>query len=105
MSGYPLLKQLLTTGEADRCFATNLLRLGFTSLSQQAFQEVINCILEGWKEDYLEGNPEVLVDPETYPEVPMGVHGVSAPTLPYRTCWVLGKQVYLFEHHIQELVG
>jgi hypothetical protein len=84
--------------------ARSLLSLAWRDVADAVFQEAVQCLLFGSETFWLEANPDVLIDPETRPGTPMGIHQTVAPLLSYRCCMLNDKRIFLFEQHILDII-
>lgn len=84
--------------------AAALLSEAWMDLTDAVFQEAVQRLLSGYDDFWLKANAEVFIDPETQPGEQMGIHATVAPFLPYRSCVVNGHRIYLFEHHVKDII-
>lgn len=103
MENNQVLATMMRNGIPSWRIATMLLSVAWKDLTDAMFQEAIQYLLWTWGDIWLRDHPEVFTDPKTRPDEPMGIHQTVAPLLPYRSCEVNGKKIFLFEHHIQDL--
>jgi hypothetical protein len=105
MMKHGLLAGLMQSGHASRQVATLLLAEMPMELSDTAFQEAVELVIGAWQSEWLTEYPELFIDPKTREGEPMGLHQTTAPLLPYRSCFLNGAKVFMFERHIHDLIS